>query len=84
MSRLTDEAITVANELAKIQPDTIVESVIRRLVGEIHFKERYIETYRIGKSQTESGGSGAPNRNPDRQPGEPQAGEDATRTGETS
>lgn len=67
--KLTDEAIHIANELAKIQPDTIVESVIRRLVGELHFKERYIETYRIGKSETESGESGTDDRAANAQPG---------------
>jgi hypothetical protein len=67
--KLTDEAIHIANELAKIQPDTIVESVIRRLVGELHFKERYIETYRIGKSQTESGEGGTDYRAANAQPG---------------
>lgn len=68
--KLTDEAIHIANELAKIQPDTIVESVIRRLVAELLIQRgHYDKAIRLGKSETESGAGGTDYRAANAQPG---------------
>ena len=84
MSKLTDEAIHIADEISRIQPNTKVEDVIRRLVGEIHFKERYIETYRLGKGPTKSSAGGADDRTANAQPGGTPVGQGGRRTGKSS
>ena len=85
MNKLTDDAMKMADDIDQIQPNTSVAFMLRRLVSELLIQRRhYDEAIRLGKGTTEGGGSGAPNRNPDRQSGQPAADEGAKGTGAAS
>lgn len=84
MNKLTDDAMQMANKIDLIQPGTSVAVMLRRLVSELLIQRKhYDEAIGLGKGTTEVGGSGASNRNPDRQSGQPAADKVARSSGES-
>lgn len=76
MKALLQEANMVADELAKIQPNTIVESVIRRLVTELIIqRQHYDNAIGLGKGTAEGGAGGTDDRAANAQPGASPLGE---------
>ena len=70
MKALLKEANMVADELAKIQPNTIVEDVIRRLVTELIIqRQHYDKAIGLSKSTTENGAGRTDDRAANAQPG---------------
>lgn len=84
MNKLTDDAMQMADKIDQIQPGTSVAFMLRRLVSELLIQRKhYDEAIGLGKGTTEGGGSGAPNRNPDRQSGVTPIDQSGPRTGKS-
>lgn len=84
MNTLLKDAKRIADEIDRIQPNTSVAFIIRRLASELQLQRKHYEqAIGLGKGTAESGGSGAPNRNPNRQPGVTAADQSGPRTGKS-